>query len=570
MALATIRSRGLLAMSAPEVLVEVHLANGLPAFHIVGLPQAEVRESRERVRAALQHLGFDFPNRRITVNLAPADLPKESGRFDLPIALGILQASSQLPEDWPRRLGAGSPDQIEAVGELSLTGHLRPIRGAIAMALAVRCSGMPRTLVLPTDNAAEAGLIDGVCVVGLRDLAVLGDLAQQVQATSFADPSRADEAAAGGTMASGATEAMGETGASRDAAEAAEAETAAAEAAEAEKATGSAGAVPDTLSALLPSTTLDNSIDLSDIIGQPVARRMLEIAAAGEHSLLMIGPPGTGKSMLAQRLPTILPPLDDDDAGEVAALSSLRGRFSAHMWGIRPFRAPHHTASAVALAGGGSPPRPGEISLAHLGVLFLDELPEFPRAVLETLREPLETGRITLSRAAHQVDFPARFQFVAAMNPCPCGYLGAPDGRCHCKADQVQRYRSRLSGPLLDRIDWRLEVGAVPPATLLDAPPGESSATVRARVVRARQRAVFRQHVPNARLEGAALRAVCQATEPARRLLHQAVTQWGLSARAMTRVQKVARTIADLADADQIDVVHVAEAVQFRRALSEL
>ncbi|MFT4101430.1 MAG: YifB family Mg chelatase-like AAA ATPase [Burkholderiaceae bacterium] len=522
MALATIRSRGLLAMSAPEVLVEVHLANGLPAFHIVGLPQAEVRESRERVRAALQHLGFDFPNRRITVNLAPADLPKESGRFDLPIALGILQASGQLPADWPRALGAESSDQIEAVGELSLTGKLRPIRGAIAMALAMRRGGPPRTLVLPTDNAAEARLIDGVRVVGLSDLAMLGK-----PASAPREPSTPD----------------------RDAA---------------------AEAFPDDASALLPSSMPDNRVDLSDVIGQPVARRMLEIAATGEHSVLMIGPPGAGKSMLAQRLPTILPPLDDDDAGEVAALASLCGRFSAQAWGIRPFRAPHHTASAVALVGGGSPPRPGEISLAHLGVLFLDELPEFPRTVLETLREPLETGRVTLSRAMHHVDFPARFQFMAAMNPCPCGYLGAADGRCRCRPEQVLRYRSRVSGPLLDRIDLRLEVGAVPPALLLEAAPGESSATVRARVGQARRRAIVRQGLPNARLDSAALQTVCQATEPARRVLHQAVTQWGLSARAVVRVRKVARTIADLADATRIDVAHMAEAVQFRRALSDV
>ncbi|MFT3800482.1 MAG: YifB family Mg chelatase-like AAA ATPase [Burkholderiaceae bacterium] len=532
MALATIRSRGLLAMSAPEVLVEVHLANGLPAFHIVGLPQAEVRESRERVRAALQHLGFDFPNRRITVNLAPADLPKESGRFDLPIALGILQASGQLPADWSRALGVESPDQLEAVGELSLTGQLRPIRGAIAMALAMRRGGPLRTLVLPTDNAAEARLIDGVRVVGLRDLATLGE----------PKPAR-----------------RGSSKARRESSAAPEPDDGA-------SATAFAEAAPSSTFSALP----DNGVDLSDIIGQPVARRMLEIAAAGEHSVLMIGPPGAGKSMLAQRLPTILPPLDDDDAAEVAALASLCGRFSAAAWGIRPFRAPHHTASAVALVGGGSPPRPGEISLAHLGVLFLDELPEFPRSVLETLREPLETGRVTLSRAMHQVDFPARFQFVAAMNPCPCGYLGAADGRCRCRPDQVLRYRSRVSGPLLDRIDLRLEVGAVPPAMLFEAAPGESSATVGARVGQARRRAIVRQGLPNARLDGTALQTVCQATEPARRVLHQAVTQWGLSARAVTRVQKVARTIADLADAARIDVAHMAEAVQFRRALSEL
>lgn len=510
MSLAIVRSRGLVAMAAPEVQVEVHLGNGLPAFSVVGLPQAEVRESRERVRAALLNLGFEFPNRRITVNLAPADLPKESGRFDLPIALGILSATGQID--------AASLQGIEAVGELSLTGEVRPIRGAIAMALAVRRSQRARTLVLPAQNADEAALIDDVELMGLRSLA-------DWRCESGRKPGP--------------------------------------------RATPPRGSAPD----VRPPTNDRETGDFADVVGLPLARRMLEIAAAGEHSVLLLGPPGAGKSMLAQRLVTILPPLDDEESAEVAALASLCGRFDPSRWGCRPYRAPHHTASAPALVGGGANPRPGEISLAHHGVLFLDELPEFARPVLEALREPLETGQVTLSRALHHVDFPARFQFIAAMNPCPCGYLGQREGRCRCTPDQVQRYRGRISGPLLDRIDLRLEVEAQRGEQLLDAAgptrTGESSAAIRARVARGRLQALIRQKVPNGRLQGDALAGLHDACRPAaRQMLQLAVNRLSLSARAMTRVLKVARTIADLADVPEIDEQHMAEALQFRRPLS--
>jgi magnesium chelatase family protein len=495
-------------MVAPEVTVEVHLANGLPSFTLVGLPDTEVKEARDRVRAALQNCRFEFPSRRITVNLAPAELPKESGRFDLPIALGILAASGQI--------GATGLDRYEFAGELSLSGSLRPVRGALAMAFAVARAGpgpAPRGFVLPAASADEAALVDGVPIFGAADL---------LQVVAHLAAEAGDEHAR--RLPAHRTAALTE-----------------------------APAYPD----------------LAEIKGQQAARRALEVAAAGGHSMLMVGPPGTGKSMLAQRLPGILPPMSAEEALESAALLSLAGQFAPRRWATRVFRAPHHSASGPALVGGGSVPRPGEISLAHHGVLFLDELPEFDRRVLEVLREPLESGRITISRAARQVDFPARFQLVAAMNPCPCGYLGHPVRACSCTPGLIARYQDRISGPLLDRIDMRVEVPALTDRELLDLPGGEASAPVAQRVRRAHRRAVDRQGCANSALSGSDIDRLCRAEGAVRPLLQAASRRLGWSARAFHRVLKVARTIADLDDADELAPAHVAEAIQYRRSLRE-
>lgn len=494
MALAQIHTRTPAGLEALEVTVEVHLANGLPAFTLVGLPDTEVREARDRVRAALLTAGFEFPQRRITVNLAPADLPKEGGRFDLPIAVGILAASGQIR--------SAALERLELVGELSLSGELRPVRGVLAHALQATRAG--RALLVPAANLAEACLARGGTILAARHLLEVTAHLNGITPLAPAEP-------------------------------------------------GPAAPCPS------PGP------DLADVKGQLPARRALEVAAAGRHSLLMFGPPGTGKSMLARRLPGLLPPLEEDEALESAAILSLDGHLDPATWRQRAYRAPHHSASAPALVGGGAIPRPGEISLAHHGVLFLDELPEFDRRVLEALREPLETGQVTVSRATRRATFPARFQLVAAMNPCPCGLAGHPSGRCRCTPDQIARYRGKLSGPLLDRIDLTLEVPALPEADLQSAPPGEASAQVRARVEAAWSRQRARQGRPNGELDGAALDQHCRPDPAGRALLAKAVERLHLSARAYHRILRVARSIADLAGSAPIQAAHVAEAVQYRR-----
>ena len=500
MSLAEVYSRAAVGITAPLVSVEVHLSNGLPSLSMVGLPETEVKESKDRVRSALINSQFEFPAGRITVNLAPAELPKEGGRFDLAIALGILAASGQIPA---QRLG-----EFEFLGELALSGELRPNRGVLPAAIQTGRAG--RSLVVASANGAEAALAGDTTVLAADHL---------LKVCAHLNASDPDS-----------------------------------------------GALQPQLSSARAKRRKAVA-DLDEVHGQHHAKRALEIAAAGGHSLLMIGPPGTGKTMLASRLPGILPSMTEDEALQVAAVASIgSAHFDAGDWGLRPFRSPHHTASGVALVGGGSNPRPGEISLAHFGVLFLDELPEFDRRVLEVLREPLESGHITISRAARQAEFPAQFQLVAAMNPCPCGYHGDPGGRCQCTAEQVARYRSKISGPLLDRIDMHVEVPRPPQQTLFSSgSDGETSANVRAQVEQARERQLRRDGIANSRLGSKQLQQVCALDHASRALLEQAVSKLGLSPRALHRILRVARTIADLGGSDTLTTAHISEAIGYRK-----
>jgi len=495
MNLALVHSRARTGVRAPAVRVEVHLSGGLPRFSLVGLPEAAVREAKDRVRAAISCAQYEFPARVITVNLAPADLPKDGGRFDLSIALGVLAASGQIPLE---ALG-----EYEFLGELGLTGELRAVDGVLPAALATAQAG--RRLIVPEGNGPEAALASRVEVRTARTLLeVCAMLAGHKQ-------------------------------------------------------------LP--LAEALPVQRIP-AVDLADVRGQMHARRALEVAAAGGHHLLLIGPPGCGKTLLASRLPGLLPEASEDEALETAAIASVSGRgLDPSRWRERPFRAPHHTASAVALVGGGGEPRPGEISLAHNGVLFLDELPEWDRRALEVLREPLESGVVTISRAARQNEFPARFQLVAAMNPCPCGWAGDASGRCRCNPDAVRRYRGRISGPLLDRIDMHVEVPRLPPTELRpDAPAGESSAQVRARVLGARALQHSRAGKTNALLGQSEIMATCRLSAQDQSLLERAVDALQLSARSIHRILRVARTIADLDDRPQILTAHLTEALAYRRA----
>ena len=502
MSLAVLYSRALSGMDAPEVVVEVHLANGLPQFAIVGLPEAEVKESKDRVRAAILTAQFEFPAKRITVNLAPADLPKESGRYDLPIALGILAASGQIPTEPLSR--------YEIAGELALTGELRPIRGALAMTYHMvqnqtshKGANNKRAFILPHLSAQEASLVkDAIIYPANSLLEVCAHLSGHTSLNQYESNAQIQNI---------------------------------------------------------------SYPDFNEVKGQSQAKRALEIAAAGGHSVLMSGPPGTGKSMLASRFAGILPSMTESEALESAAIQSLNGNYKLENWKRRPFRSPHHTASGVALVGGGGIPRPGEISLAHHGVLFLDELPEFERKVLEVLREPLESGKITISRAARQADFPASFQLLAAMNPCPCGYLGHFNNKCRCTPDNVARYKAKISGPLLDRIDMHIEVPALKEDEMTSAANAENSEAIRNRVESARELQLKRQGKANFALGSLEIDEFCQSDEAGMTLLKAAISKLNLSARAYHRILKVARTIADVAGEPAIKPAHIAEAVQYRR-----